>query len=116
MVVRILVAEADQPVASVLNDWLREEGDEVIGIVNTARQAQRLLDQYDEIDGALLDVSLQGKQSEEVAAALAARSIPFLLLSAYAPAGYVSQRLIAKPFKAGDLRQSLSQMLKIRQP
>ena len=108
---RLLIVEADSLVASMLHECLIDAGHEVAGLANTRAQVQRFLDSDSKIDAALLDVSLRGNQSEKVATALSARNIPFLLLSDFATASYVSRRLIAKPFTAADLRQSVSQML-----
>jgi len=78
----ILVVEDAFLIAMDLSDQLTDSGCEVIGPAASVRQA---LDQIDGIavDGALLDVNLDGERSFPIAEWLAARGIPFVFLTGY---------------------------------
>lgn len=99
---RILVVEDTLLVAEVISEMLQANGCEVIGPV--ARLAQALeLAHAEPLDGAMLDVNLAGEPCFPVAAALAARGIPFIFLTGYDDAGVFPARYrevprLAKPF------------------
>jgi DNA-binding response OmpR family regulator len=79
---RVLVVEDMFLVALDLADQLTDAGCEVIGPASTVKQALESIDGVD-LEGALLDVNLDGERSFPVAEFLAARGIPFVFLTGY---------------------------------
>ena len=70
-------------------------GAEVVGSAGTAKEALSLIDDTS-LDAALLDANLRGHPVDEIAAALAARNIPFLFVTGYGP-GEACRRLSPRP-------------------
>jgi CheY-like chemotaxis protein len=97
----ILVVEDTGIVASEIMRLLRDLGCRVVGPVTTLKDALRSA--HDEqIDGALLDVNLQGEEAFPAADTLLERHIPFLFLTGYSqrslPAKYRQLPCLEKPF------------------
>jgi CheY-like chemotaxis protein len=90
---RVLVVEDMFLVAMDLSDLLADSGCEVIGPASTVKQALEKIEGV-ELDGALLDVNLDGERSFPVAESLAARGIPFVFLT-----GYDSQTVFPDKFQ-----------------
>jgi DNA-binding response OmpR family regulator len=109
---RILVVEDEYLVAEHIASTLEDMGYEVVGPVPTIEEAMALIGS-EALDCVLLDVNLDGKSSAPIAAALAARSICFVVVTAYgdlklADAGLDSAPRLAKPFSAQDLAATLA--------
>ena len=109
---RILVVEDMFLVALDLADRLTDSGYDVIGPASTVKQA---LDRIDgaELDGALLDVNLDGERSFPVAEFLAARGIPFVFLTGYDspavfPAEFQQSPRLTKPIDSKTLLSAVS--------
>src|SRR3546814_14940162 len=81
---RVLVVEDNFLLADVIADTLREYGCEVVGPAGDVAMAVKLAREA-ELDGAVLDLYLYGEFCFSVAAALAARSLRYLFLTAYHP-------------------------------
>ena len=79
---RILVVEDDFLIAMELETLLQENGFIVLGPAAAIPRALALIE-AERPDVALLDVNLNGQQATPVAAALRARSIPFVIISGY---------------------------------
>ncbi|CDX20040.1 Response regulator receiver protein [Mesorhizobium plurifarium] len=79
---RILVVEDAFLVALDLSDELTEAGCDVVGPAPSVKQALEQIDGV-ELDGAVLDVNLQGERSFPLAEYLAARDVPFVFLTGY---------------------------------
>ena len=114
---RILVVEDEFLIAMEVEDALRALGAEVVGPFGRLKPALGAV-QIEALDGAVLDVRLDGETSEQLAAELVARGVPVLLTT-----GYESEQLppdlrhlprLRKPFDARDLRDMLEQAC--RQP
>jgi CheY-like chemotaxis protein len=73
---QVLVVEDEPLIAMLVEDWLAELECQTVGPAATAQHALTLID-GSQIDGAILDVSLEGHDSFAVAAALRERAIPF---------------------------------------
>lgn len=104
---RILVVEDNFLIAEVLRDLLEYNGGTVIGPVGTSAAALKLV-RVETLDGALLDINLNGEQSFSIAAALAACGVPFMFLSGYGessilPAEMRQVRRLAKPISDEQL-------------
>ncbi len=80
---RVLVVEDEPLIAMLVEDWLAELQCQTVGPAATAAHALTLIDAAP-IDGAILDVSLDGHDSFAVAAALRERAIPFAFATGHA--------------------------------
>ncbi len=112
---KILVVEDVYLVAAALCDSLEHCGCTVIGPAGRVREALRLA-REEPLDGALLDVDLDGELSFPVAAALAARNVPHVFLSGYDDATvWPPERLgaprVPKPYRFTDLVHVLAQQI-----
>ena len=83
---RLLVVEDDYFIVEHLLRELEQAGVEVVGPVPNLGQAMVLLGSTRELDGAILDIDLQGELVLPLADALLSRSIPFIFLTGYEPA------------------------------
>jgi CheY-like chemotaxis protein len=103
---RVLIAEDVFLIADILDELLKEYGCDVIGPVahlecglDLARRTQ--------LDGAILDVNLQGELCFPIAAALSERGIPYFFITGYCgdfiPPKYQGIPRLPKPFDVADL-------------
>jgi hypothetical protein len=103
---RLLVVEDEPMVALELEAELTDAGAVVIGPVGTVEAAARLIE-AEPLDAALLDANLAGRPVDSLAAALAARGVPFAFASGYGrsglPEGFRDRPLLGKPFGAEAL-------------
>ena len=103
---RFLVIEDEPLVMFELIDLLEGAGASIAGQASSHSTALELAEAA-EIDAALLDGNLQGETVDDIAAALAARGIPFLFVSGYGrdhlPEGFAQAPVVAKPFTASAL-------------
>ena len=109
---RILIVEDAFLIALDLCEQLESCGCTVAGPAGRLRRALDLAE-HEELDGAVLDVNLAGELSFPVAAALAARNIPYVFLTGYDddaafPPEYRNIVRIAKPFRSSDLAPMLA--------
>ena len=79
---RILVVEDEFLIAMEVEDILRALGAEVVGPFGRVEPALGAV-QKEVLDGAVLDVRLDGETSEQVAADLVSRGVPVLLTTGY---------------------------------
>ena len=109
---RILVVEDEFLIAMEVEDVLRALGAEVVGPFGRLEPALGAVQDLG-LDGAVLDVRLNGETSLQVAAVLISRGVPVLLTT-----GYESEQLppelrhlprLRKPFVERDLRDMLEQ-------
>ena len=87
---RILVVEDEYLIADDLCHALGEAGATVVGPATSVAQALALIGE-ESIDGALLDVNLNGEQGYPVADMLAGRCVPFVFATGYG-AGTLPER------------------------
>jgi PAS domain S-box-containing protein len=103
---RLLVVEDEPLVALEIEAELTDAGAVVVGPVGSVEAAARLIEE-EPLDAALLDANLAGKPVDALAAALAARGVPFAFASGYGPSGlpegFRDRPLIGKPFGAEAL-------------
>jgi DNA-binding response OmpR family regulator len=106
---RILVVEDEALVGFMVADAVRDLGHRPLGPARTVAEALAILDAHgsDGIDGALLDVNLDGEMATPVAVRLRDAGIPFAVASGYsaadiAPLGLPAP-LLRKPFRRRDL-------------
>ncbi|MGE8259759.1 MAG: response regulator [Stenotrophomonas sp.] len=108
---RVLVVENDEMSAALLQMQLVQAGAVVVGLAETVAESLRLL-QDTSPDVALLDYRLaRNETSEPVAAALAARGVPFVLATGMTadqlPASMRGGVLLVKPYLSADLSRAL---------
>ncbi len=109
----ILVLEDEPLVAMMLQDQLESFGIHVIGPANNLRSAIQLAE-FSNLDGALLDLNINGTYATKVADMLRARGVPFIFVTAYdRPRGlrYRDVSVLNKPFTDIDLRMALVALL-----
>jgi CheY-like chemotaxis protein len=98
---RILIAEDEYVLARDLRCELEKMDVLVVGPAPTVPLALRLLAATPILDGAVLDLDLQGEPSFRVADALRARNIPFVFTTRHEvsilPAPYRDVRRFRKP-------------------
>lgn len=115
---RILVVEDIALIAFDVAHMLQELRLELAGLALTLPEATRLADAL-EIDAALLDADLCGKDTGPVAAVLERRGIPFVFATALdrrdLPAGYQDRPRISKPFTPAQIGNVLGIVLHARQ-
>ena len=80
---RLLVVEDEYFLAAELVEALSADGAKVIGPAASVDDALDLLDDTAQLDGAVLDLNLQGEMAFPVADALMERDIPFVFLTGY---------------------------------
>jgi CheY-like chemotaxis protein len=111
---RVLVVEDEPLIAMLVEDWLAELACETVGPAATAARALALIAEAP-IDGAILDVSLDGHDSFAVAAALRERAIPFAFATGHANARiedrFKDAPRLAKPFDFAHVRDVLAILL-----
>ena len=108
---RVLVVENDEMSAALLQMQLVHSGALVVGLAASVAEALRLLEEASP-DVALLDYRLaHNETSEPVAAALAARGVPFVLATGMAaeqlPVAMQSGVLLIKPYLSAELSKAL---------
>ncbi|HDS1558326.1 TPA: response regulator [Stenotrophomonas maltophilia] len=109
---RVLVVENDEMSAALLQMQLVQAGAQVVGLAASVGEAMRLLEETTP-DVALLDYRLAHQEtSEPVAAALAARGVPFVLATGMSaeqlPQAMQSGVLLVKPYLSAELSQALA--------
>lgn len=83
---RILVVEDEALVAMLIEEFLHDAGAEVVGAVGSVAEALSLIEQMTSdggLDGAVLDIHLDGEAVTPVADRLAALGVPFLFATGY---------------------------------
>jgi CheY-like chemotaxis protein len=108
---RILVAEDEALILIEIEDMLREIGCEVVGPVATVNAALAAI-RGNDLDGALLDMSLHGERITPAAEELLARGVRFILCTGYGreagdEAVIRDAPRLTKPFNAGNLRAAM---------
>lgn len=108
---RVLLVEDEFLLADALAASLEELGAEVLGPFASAADALAALERCGAPDCAVLDVRVLDGFVWPVAAALAARGVPFVLATGCGGAGmppeFSAVPLFAKPVEAGELAAAL---------
>lgn len=110
---RLLVVEDEMLIALMIEEMLRDLGHAVVGPIGGVRPALQLLEERAaELDGAVLDVNLNGETVYPVADALRARDLPFVFVTGYDPTGiegrYAAVPVLQKPFRPEQLGRLVS--------
>jgi CheY-like chemotaxis protein len=108
---RLLIVEDDYLIAQDLADLLRSGGAQVIGPVATVGAALDLIRATPSLDGAVVDINLQGEMAYPVADVLTKRAVPFLFATGYdetaIPGRYRDVPRCQKPVAVPKIAQSL---------
>lgn len=107
---RVLVVEDETLIAMDIEAALEAIGCKVVGPTGKLATAL-LLASGEELDAAVLDVTIRGGKSFPVAEELLARGIPFVLASGYGdwslPEKLRNQPRLTKPFTASELTEKI---------
>jgi DNA-binding response OmpR family regulator len=110
---KILVVEDGYLLADEIAAALRRCGVEVVGPVGRLDAACRMARER-ALDGALLDIKLNGDVSFPVASILAMRGIPFIFLTAYEsqqiPLEFRAVPVLQKPFDLVELKEAIASL------
>ena len=113
---RVLVVEDEALVALDIIAALEYAGADVTGPAGTAKEALAIIDGTP-LDAALLDANLRGHPVDEIAAALAARNIPFLFVTGYGPGSlpkaFAKTAMLAKPFSQEQLIAAVASLVAV---
>jgi len=108
---RVLIVEDEMLVAMLIEDVILDLGHEVVGPAMRLETALEAVE-TENLDFAILDINLAGKQSFPVADLLADRGIPFIFASGYGAAGLNERHrkafVVQKPFAADQIASHLS--------
>jgi CheY-like chemotaxis protein len=108
---RILIIEDEPMIAFYLKEMLEEEGFVIVGVAGRLDKALALIKSA-VFDAAVLDTNLAGISSSPAATNLAARSIPFVVLSGYSmqqqQAAFPTPHFLQKPCRPEQLISLLS--------
>jgi DNA-binding response OmpR family regulator len=111
---RILVVEDEYFIATDVKDALRKQGATVIGPVADLEQGLALAAD-DSLDGAVLDVNLEGAQTFPIADLLMRASVPFVFVTGYdawaLPEPYRGAPRIAKPIAMKALLATIERLV-----
>ena len=105
---RLLVVEDDFFIVEELLRQFEQAGLEIVGPEGNLGKAMVLLGSTQHLDGAVLDINLQGEMVFPLADALMSRSIPFVFLTGYEPA-MIPPRL--RHIKLCDKRVDLPELM-----
>ena len=115
---RILVVEDEYYIASDLKRALEKEGATVLGPVGDLAAGLRLADES--LDGAVLDVNLDGENTFAIADHLAERGVPWLFVTGYdgwaIPEPYGQAPRVSKPFSMPRVMETVMMLVSERQP
>jgi DNA-binding response OmpR family regulator len=107
---RILLVEDEMLVAMLIEDFIVDLGHQAVGPFMRLESALAAAERED-VDFAILDINLAGKQSFPVADTLKSRGIPFMFASGYGAAGlseaYRDSPVVQKPFEARQIAEML---------
>jgi DNA-binding response OmpR family regulator len=105
---RVLIVEDDPLIAMEITDILEEDGCTVVGSAGSVASAFDTA-RREEIDLALLDISLGAETTEPIATMLSRQAIPFGIVTAYPPcvfpSGMYGHPVVQKPFTAREIKQ-----------
>jgi CheY-like chemotaxis protein len=116
---RILIVDDEPMVAIDLESVLLAAGFEIAGVTGNLATALSIVESGI-CDAALLDANLVGVSAAPIATALAARGIPFLVLSGYAPeqqpGALRAGQHLQKPASPSQIVKVLNQIVSKKQP
>ena len=105
----VLVLEDEPFIAMMLEEEVEAIGLHVIGPVNNLKSALQLAEMTD-LDGALLDLNINGAYATDVADKLRLHGTPYIFVTGYEPPAGLQHRsvpVLRKPFTGIELRLAL---------
>ncbi len=111
---RVLIVEDEPLIALSLEDVLVDAGFRVAGVAGKLERALSVIESG-RCDAAIIDTNLAGVSASPVAAALAARGLPFVILSGYSqeqmPSEFAGMPFLQKPCPPARLVETMSRLL-----
>jgi CheY-like chemotaxis protein len=111
---RVLVVEDEIMIAMLIEDMLDEFGCKLVGPATNVPRALELI-RNEQVELAILDLNLDGKDTYAIADALCQRHVPFIFATGYGSTGlreeYRDRQVLQKPFQARDLETALTNAL-----
>jgi CheY-like chemotaxis protein len=112
---RILIVEDEPVLAFILEELLMDAGFEIAGVAGRLETALAIIERG-VLDAAILDANLAGVSAGPAASALAARGLPFIVVSGYLPeqqprAFFSAALRLQKPYRPDDLIEALRGIL-----
>ena len=109
---RVLVVEDEVVIAMMVEDMLMDLGAEVVGPAATVERAIEVVASQ-AVDVALLDMNLNGENSDRVADALKARGVPFVYATGYGQSAAIQGQaeIIEKPYRRENMGLALLRAL-----
>jgi len=109
---RILIVDDEYMIALMAEQLVLDLGGTPVGPVATFTEAMSVARSGD-FDAALLDVNLYGTQSEDVARELAARNIPFVVVTGYGSINWrgIEAPVLTKPYDAPAIGRALAKAI-----
>lgn len=112
---RILVVEDEYLIADDLCSALTEAGAQVLGPAADVLRAEALIAAESVIDGALLDINLNGAKGFPVADMLSTRGVPFIFATGYdrwaIPDHFAHVPRLEKPIRERQLKAVLGPLV-----
>jgi two-component SAPR family response regulator len=110
---KVLVVEDSFLIAEHVRDVLGRYGCEVVGPVGQLAVGLKLVEEGTPVDGAVLDVNLDGEFCFPIASALARRAVPFLFLTGYddgtlIPGEFAATKRLGKPLDEEKLVRTIA--------
>jgi CheY-like chemotaxis protein len=111
---RVLVVEDEMMIAMLIEDMLDEFGCKLVGPATSVPRALELIGK-EQVEVAVLDLNLDGKDTYAIADELRQKDVPFIFATGYGSAGlreeYGDRPVLQKPFQARDLEIALVEAL-----
>ena len=112
--VRVLILEDEPMIALSIEDILVDAGFAIAGVATKLEKALALIE-AGACDAAIVDSNLAGVCADPAAVALAARGLPFIVLSGYSQeqmkSPFVGARFLQKPCRPELLIETLTSVL-----
>ncbi|TFW10985.1 response regulator [Brevundimonas intermedia] len=116
---RVLVVEDESLVAMLLETILEDMDCIPVGPASNIDDGEALARDTENLDAALLDVNVAGRQVFPVAEVLKARGVPFVFSTGYGEGGlpeeWRGQPTIQKPFTEAAIRDALMKAMGVAQ-
>jgi CheY-like chemotaxis protein len=113
---RVLIVEDELMIRMLLEDMLSDFGCVLAAEAGTIESALAAVREA-QFDVAVLDVNVEGALITPVAAALAARGVPFVFATGYGarglPEGFTDRPVVQKPFETVALEKALGVALAV---
>jgi len=116
---RVLIVEDESLVAMLLETILEDMGCTPVGPASTVDEGLAIATSAEQLDAALLDVNVAGRQVFPIAEALKARGVPFVFSTGYGESGlseaWRGHPTVQKPFTETAIREALMKAMGLEQ-